>query len=66
MRRKPSDSSSTAPSGTQKTYAYHLVDHLRWRVRERLHAQWARNSGDLENYFEAADGWEETAMIGVL
>ncbi|MEU6969931.1 tyrosine-type recombinase/integrase [Kitasatospora aureofaciens] len=23
-------------SGTQKTYAYFLVDHLRWRVRERL------------------------------
>ncbi|GHC73054.1 tyrosine-type recombinase/integrase [Streptomyces cinnamoneus] len=23
-------------SGTQKTYAYHLVDHLRWRVREGL------------------------------
>lgn len=23
-------------SGTQKTYAYCLVDHLRWRVRERL------------------------------
>lgn len=23
-------------SGTQKTYAYYLVDHLRWRVRERL------------------------------
>ncbi|MEV7213704.1 tyrosine-type recombinase/integrase [Kitasatospora cineracea] len=22
-------------SGTQKTYAYHLVDHLRWRVREK-------------------------------
>ncbi|MER5561206.1 tyrosine-type recombinase/integrase [Streptomyces sp. NPDC002506] len=23
-------------SGTQKTYAYYLVDHLRWRVREGL------------------------------
>ncbi|WP_193582001.1 hypothetical protein [Streptomyces mobaraensis] len=23
-------------SGTQKTYAYFLVDHLRWRLRERL------------------------------
>ncbi|MGW3817670.1 hypothetical protein [Streptomyces sp. NPDC005046] len=22
--------------GTQKTYAYHLVDHLRWRIREKL------------------------------
>ncbi|WP_406100730.1 tyrosine-type recombinase/integrase [Streptomyces sp. NBC_01003] len=22
--------------GTQKTYAYHLVDHLRWRIREGL------------------------------
>jgi len=23
-------------TGTQKTYAYHLVDHLRWRLREGL------------------------------
>ncbi|CAM5237820.1 tyrosine-type recombinase/integrase [Streptomyces hirsutus] len=23
-------------SGSQKTYAYYLVDHMRWRVRERL------------------------------
>ena len=23
-------------TGTQRTYAYHLVDHLRWRKREGL------------------------------
>ncbi|WP_411130136.1 integrase [Streptomyces sp. x-19] len=39
-------------SGTQKTYAYHLVDHLRWRVRERLRTETVKLL-DLHRYMGA-------------
>ncbi|MEV7526449.1 tyrosine-type recombinase/integrase [Streptomyces sp. NPDC091371] len=39
-------------SGTQKTYAYYLVDHLRWRVRERLVTESVRLL-DLHRYMGA-------------
>jgi hypothetical protein len=39
-------------SGTQKTYAYFLLDHLRWRVRERLTTEKMRLV-DLHRYMGA-------------
>ncbi|MER6218634.1 tyrosine-type recombinase/integrase [Streptomyces sp. NPDC001674] len=39
-------------SGTQRTYAYYLVDHLRWRVRERLATESVRLL-DLHRYMGA-------------
>ncbi|MEV0536208.1 tyrosine-type recombinase/integrase [Kitasatospora sp. NPDC050463] len=39
-------------SGTQKTYAYYLVDHLRWRVREQLATESVRLL-DLHRYMGA-------------
>ncbi|MEV5922416.1 hypothetical protein [Streptomyces pseudogriseolus] len=38
--------------GTQKTYAYFLVDHLRWRARERLATE-AVSLRDLHRYMGA-------------
>ncbi|WP_406491631.1 tyrosine-type recombinase/integrase [Streptomyces sp. NBC_00846] len=38
--------------GTQKTYAYSLVDHLRWRLRERLTTETVRLL-DLHRYMGA-------------
>jgi len=38
--------------GTQKTYAYALVDHLRWRVRERLTTE-SVTLRDLKRYMGA-------------
>ena len=40
-------------TGTQKTYAYYLVDHLRWRERERLSTE-SMTLRDLHRYMGAA------------
>ncbi|GAA3299713.1 hypothetical protein GCM10020295_38570 [Streptomyces cinereospinus] len=42
-------------SGTQKTYAYTLVDHLRWRVREGLTTAKVSLS-DLQRYMGGRSG----------
>lgn len=39
-------------SGSQKTYAYYLVDHLRWRARERLTTSMVGMT-DLQRYMGA-------------
>ncbi|MEV6741348.1 hypothetical protein AB0N14_32335 [Streptomyces sp. NPDC051104] len=48
-------------SGSQKTYAYYLVDHLRWRLREQLTTA-SVTLQDLKRYMGGGRGESPVAL----